>query len=219
MIRSTDASDAVALRNIFKDLMLRYRGAMPAFISKVNTVSGALVSVDLQPAIRQSISIDGVTTHASLPILVEIPVHFPYSSKLGFSITLPMSLGDNGLIMCCDRNNYNWKISGEEANTPEPGDPRTYNLSDAIFIPGLITQATGITNYDAEAIELRNSTASVSIKLNGSEISLKVGGSSIVITAAGVTITGGTLEANGISLDQHTHQAQGEFAITSAPLP
>lgn len=68
----------------------------------------------------------------SLGVIDGVPVIMPRSS-LG-SLTFPISRGDTVLLVFAERAIDNWlSLGGEQP----PGDPRKYDLSDAIAIPGL----------------------------------------------------------------------------------
>lgn len=69
---------------------------------------------------------------ASMPVIVNVPVMFPSSNNA--ILSMPISKGDTGLIIFSERSLDTWLSIGGEV---EPKDPRTHDLSDAIFIPGL----------------------------------------------------------------------------------
>lgn len=68
----------------------------------------------------------------SLPVIDGVPVVFPASSD--FSFTYPLKDGDTVLLVFAERSMEKWLQRGGET---EPGDPRKFDLTDAIALPGL----------------------------------------------------------------------------------
>ena len=117
----------------------------------------------------------------------------------------------------------------------EPVSPRHHNLTDALFVPGAISEPNAIAGVSADAIQIRNRDASTSLSLRESEIMLQVGSSTITVmdgvislNAGGSTITlgssveiqSGGLSHNGKNIgDTHTHSGvtRGQDP-TGAPL-
>ncbi len=96
------------------------------------------------PLIKQKYR-DG--TVQSMPIIDRVPVIFPSSE--GFSMTFPLKPGDTVLLVFSERSLENWLVKGGEQ---EPGDPRKFDLTDAIAIPGIkpFSRPGGLTGlFDA----------------------------------------------------------------------
>lgn len=67
-----------------------------------------------------------------IPEITNVPVIFPRST--GFSMHYPLNEGDNVMILFSERSMDEWlDVGGKLA----PLDPRKFDLSDAIAIPGL----------------------------------------------------------------------------------
>jgi hypothetical protein len=205
-IRSTEIPDAEAFKQLFHDAMLQVRGAMPCIVREVNA---STASVSIEPAIRLMVTeVDGSKTFRNLPLLNDVPLSFPGSTSLDLFLSIPLVAGDSGLMICCDRSIDNWQYHSGIQNPVETTIPRTYNLRDAVFIPGLRSRQNGIDNYNSELIELRNGNRSVFVG---------VGVDSIDITASGaVNVTGSPVTINGIVFDTHVHPETGG-AFTGPP--
>ena len=85
--------------------------------------------VDVQPLIQRKYK-DG--TVVKIPPIQNVPVIHLRGKNYG--IKLPVAVDDTGIALFCERSLDNWKQSGDFV---EPGDIRTHDLSDAVFVPGL----------------------------------------------------------------------------------
>ena len=234
-IRTKDYSDQQAFDVMFHDLMLNRRTAMPAIIKKVNVSGGKLISVAVQPAIKQMVaSLDGLSSSGnSLPIIENVPIVLPYSTTTGFSLTVPIKVGDECLLVIGDRSIDNWQDKGGEQIPVEPVTPRAHHLTDAFCIMGAVATPNAIDNYNLDAITIRNGNNNTTITLDNDEVVIKtatatvtvgsnivcnVGASSVTIDEAkitlkaidieldgDVTITGELLDKNGINIESHFH--------------
>ncbi len=238
-IRSRELTTDTALNVLLEDFMLTKRTALPGIIKKVTLKNNALVSVDVQPVIQQFVaSEDGQSnTTQSLPIIPGVPVVFPYAQKLGLSLTLPIAIGDDCLLVFADRSIDLWQENGGIQAPIESTTPRTHDLTDAICIPGIINNITAIADYKTDAIEIRNKDRSFYIRLNDTIIEYKttnatftMDASSITLNAPTITIEGTTLnlnstetkmggsliDKNGVVLEDHIH-IDSEGGMTSPP--
>ena len=102
--------------------------ALPA---KIESFEASSRKASVKPLIKKKL-VDGKSI--SLPVIVNVPVMFPSTKDIG--ITFPVKKGDTGLLIFCERALERWLSEGGET---EPGDVRKFDLSDAIFIPGLFS--------------------------------------------------------------------------------
>lgn len=162
-----------------------------------------------------------------LPPILDVPVILPAGG--GGLLSFPVAIGDTVLIISSMRNIDEWKDSREQDNTIIPKDRRSFNLADAIAIPGLFTKNTNLSP-STENVELRLGDSSFSMTpggvitvTNGSEtitadnngnIELDNGSESVTLTSSGdfehssgakITATGDVVTASGVSLDNHQH--------------
>lgn len=76
------------------------------------------------------------TAAADQPILQRVPVAMPMGQ--GYSIRLPLAVGDLGLVLFADRSLDSYLASGG-AQTVDPADARLHSINDAVFLPGFPT--------------------------------------------------------------------------------
>lgn len=240
-MRSVLLSSDQAYKMLFRDLMLEHRTAVPGIIKAVNMESGALVSVDVQIAIEQMVAnADGISSKPSpIATIQGVPLVLPYSQGNGLSITIPIKVGDECLIIFADRSIDNWQFNGGLQSPVENTTPRSHHLTDAICIPGAMNNATAIAQYNQEAVEIRNKDHGTFLSLKDDEIKAKIGTSTYTMTqsmitldAETVTITGeacninsttttvsGTLvDSLGVALETHIH-TDSQGGSTTPPLP
>lgn len=113
-------------------------GAMESRLSELHVaLPGRIDSYDastqkarVQPLIRKKFI--GADQAVSMPIINNVPVVFPRTANA--IISMPISKGDNVLLLFSERSMDNWLSTGGEA---DPGVTRKHDISDAIAIPGL----------------------------------------------------------------------------------
>lgn len=115
-----------------------------------------------------------------LPVIENVPIIFPWSSS--FSITFPVNPGDYCLLVFIERSIDLWKAVGGQVT---PDDPRKYNLSDCVAIPGLLP-------FNANIPE--NAGNNFSIIFAGSQIRIDANGNVIIKTGNRVGIGNSTTE-------------------------
>ena len=161
--------------------------AMPAKVLAFQP--GPPVRVTVQPTTQMKITLGEEVSYRSLPQLSGVPVVLPFAQTAGFLLTVPIQPGDTGLLVIPDRGLDNFLRAGDVAAPPFYGDPtliqpRGHSLTDAIFIPGLSSDAAQIADYSTEAIELRDRERKSYISLG----------------PAGITMTDGTAAPTGIAM-------------------
>ena len=147
----------LGIDNRLKELHTALPGIIQSFDPELQTVS-------VQPAIKRifkSISEDSQDTiPMELPILINVPILYPRGG--GFSLTFPISVGDECLLLFSERSIDRWHIFG---GTNEPGAKRFHSLSDAIAIVGLSSVPNKIPNYDDQNVVLRKDDESAYVRI------------------------------------------------------
>ena len=162
------------------------RTAIPGIIAAVHPNG----TVDVQPAIMQAITLEGERTDEPLSVLTGVPTIFSYYAKtLGLSITLPMQAGDEGLLIVADRSIDNWQVASGVQAAAEPVSPRHHNLTDALFLPGAISEPNAITNVSKDAIQIRSRDASTCVSVSADSVELKVGSSVLKVSGTAITLS------------------------------
>lgn len=105
---------------------------------------------NVQPVVRtRFVDADtGESEYIQPPVIPNVPVAFPSGS--GGSITWPLSEGDTVYLAHPDRSHDEWQATAKDDVTPE--DPRRFDLSDAIAIPGVRAPADPLDEVDAGAL-------------------------------------------------------------------
>lgn len=177
-----------ALRMALDGLQARIQTALPGIVRGFDPNS---VTASVQPAIQARVMSDnGQWDVIPLPVLHDVPVQFPGGG--GFSLTFPVSAGDECLIVFASRCIDAWWQHGE---VQPQAEHRMHDLSDAFALVGVRSQvrpyAGGIY---AGGVELRSDDGAQHIHASG-------GGWHIL---GNVTVQGDVV-ADGVSLKTHTH--------------
>ena len=147
-----------------------------ALMSEINTcLPGRIESYDfktqkctVKPLIKKKFFNGDVL---ELPIITEVPVQFPRSKNAG--MTFPLERGDLCIIIFCQRSMERWLASGEDV---EPGDPRKFDLTDAIVIPGIFSfNFKNIANNNKD-LEIQNRKGEVALGNDTSKTNINIDG-------------------------------------------
>ncbi len=182
-------------------------------VSEVNTsIPGTVVAYDagtnratVRAAIPKRIA-DG--SQLDPPTIYSVPVQWPRAG--GTSITMPVQPGDGVMLHFSQRSLEGW-LSGDSA---APDDPRQYDISDAVAVPGLAANLGG----PVDPVNMVISFGSVSIKLTpgGKVIITAPGGIDLIstgvvavqsptMTQTGTITATGAVSGAGKSLSTHVH--------------
>ncbi|CAJ0719372.1 hypothetical protein LMG6871_02822 [Ralstonia edaphis] len=163
---------------------------MPGIIQSFN--AGA-VTATVQLAIKGIVHApDGSAQFVNLPLLVDVPVHFPRGG--GCTLTFPVAKDDECLVVFAARCIDGWWQSG---GVQAPMDPRVHDLSDGFAFVGFFSQATKIGGISTASAQLRSNDGATYIDLNPATKKVKIvapGGFDVIAPlstfSAGVTISG-----------------------------
>ena len=163
------------------------------------------------------------------PNVVEVPVLWPLAQNGKAGQTFPIRPGDGVMLAFSQRSLEGW-LSGQEV---APDDPRRFDLSDAIAVPGL--QARGISPNPDE-VQLFFGTTKLRI-LPGGDAILETAGGNLTIDASGeARFTGPRVRVSGdlivqgnittpndvvagsVSLRGHVHNNSGGQGIGGTPV-
>lgn len=119
-------------------------------------------SASLQPAIKGQITDpEGNVNHVSLPLINDVPVHFPGGG--GVTFTHPIAAGDEGLAIHPSRPIDSWYQSGGQQQAI---DNRYHHMSDAVLIPGVRSQARKLPNVSTTTAQIRTDDGTVYIDID-----------------------------------------------------
>lgn len=136
--------------------MLGLRVSLPAQVTKV--LGNQLVNV--QPTLQIKY-IDQSSPQNMKPIS-NVPVGTPKGA--GWSIKVPIAVGDTGLLVFADRSLDVW-LAGS-GGIVDPQDGRTHDLSDAVFYPGLGPTSAQTTDSTSDMV-LTNGLAVIRLEKAG----------------------------------------------------
>lgn len=209
------------------------RTAILAALSQVWTaLPGEIVSFDpvavtavVQPTIQAQVTDkSGNRTMVNLPVLPDVPVHFPGGG--GCRLTFPIQAGDECLVIFASRSIDAWWQSG---GVQPPIESRMHDLSDGFAIVGPMSQANKISNISTSTTQLRSNDGSTYVELdpNGQILNFVApGGVSFNTPTAHFTgnvtsdktITGTTdVVGGGKSLKSHVHSGISTGSSNSGP--
>jgi hypothetical protein len=107
------------------------------------------------------------------PVLEDVPVHFPQC--LGFSLTMPVKVGDSCLLVFAQRGIGHWLYRAEEkagrnpvSNWPAKEHDQKYELGNTLCMVGFNPIPKAITSFNPDDAELRNATGTQRITLKAS---------------------------------------------------
>lgn len=174
--------------------------AIPAIVTSVNL---AKMTLEAQPAIQGVVTDEnGAEQLVNLPVLVDVPITYP--SAGGFTITFPITPGDEVLIIFSSRCIDAWWQSGEVSR---PMEARMHDLSDGFAIPGPKSQPKVISGISSANLQIRKNDGT-------SYIEITPAGKINLVAPAGVEITGnlkvsGTVIGGPLNTSLTTHVHSG----------
>lgn len=176
-------SEAAQWRQIVRQSLADTRCATPAFLTE--DIDATTQTVTVQVAIQERVRVTSKLPGAAwmdIPPIIKVPVVLPRGG--GYSLTLPLKKGDEGLLIFCDTCFDLWWKYGQ-TNAPKASNAsapsgtqkqlevRRHYLHDCGFHPGMWSQPHVLSNYSATSMQLRSDD----------------GASTIDVTSAAVTIT------------------------------
>lgn len=188
---------------------------MPGMIEKVNL---AQMTCEVQITIKAQITNpDASTEWVALPLLVDCPLVFPCGG--GFTLTFPVTPGDEVLVVIANRCIDAWWQSG---GVQVQADLRLHDLSDGFALPGPRSLPNVIPAISSSAVQLRNDVgtafmeiqADASIRLKtpadlklevagdligtiGGDLTLNVAGAINITSGGDTTVTAPTIKLVG----------------------
>ena len=202
-------------RQMIRQALADTRCATPAFLVEDMGAGGEPQTVTVQIAIQERVRPPaGPAQWWDVPPIVNVPIVVPRGG--GFSITLPLKKGDNGLLVFCDTCFDNWWANGQTNAPPAQNTPalpvcpsgsqrqnevRRHYIHDCGFIPGMWSKQDRLTNYSTNSLQIRSDD----------------GATVIDVSEAGVTITGPSVSlSNGAGVTAGT--ASGAFNLEAATI-
>ena len=143
----------------FNRMAGQLRVALPGIIRSFDPASQ---TVTAQPALKMKVNLgDGEIKQMDYPVIQNVPVVLPFAQGAGLLLTLPVKPGDECLLVFADRAMDFFTQSGgiqptDTSASEDTTTPRAHHLTDAICIPGLISNPQAVPDYNGEHIEIRD---------------------------------------------------------------
>jgi hypothetical protein len=186
-----------------ENYMMGLRVAMPGIIESYDAVTQ---TVTVRPALTEWLHDEiGNAAHIRIPSLPDVPLVLPRAGN--YALTLPVSVGDEVLIVFADMCIDAWWQSGDVQNQIEK---RRHDLSDAFAILGTWSQPRRLPALSLNSACLMNVQTGMGLEVTASGVnvqgnlavagdiaatgSLNIGGNISVTGNAGV---GGSLTVSG----------------------
>lgn len=195
--------------------------AIPGIIQSVNLTQMTCV---VQPAIQAVVyDQNNNASNVNLPLLLDVPIVFPGNNK--FTITFPLVIGDEVLVVFSSRCIDNWWQSGAYNTTtginPVPqAEMRMHDLSDGFAIPGPKSLQNVVPSISSTDLQIRNAAGSSYISIT-SEGNVKITAPTITFTGnlnvTGAIVATGEVTGNSIPLSTHVHPVTTAPGTTGAP--
>ena len=188
--QSLAGGEQQAMKVLSDTIFSMLRVSMPGIIQSFDPIA---CTCTVQPAISGQVADEaGEFKSAPLPLLVDVPVVFPRGG--GCTITFPVKVGDECLVVFSDRCiDFWWQNGGVQ----EAVDPRQHDLSDAFAFIGPQSQAEVIGNISTSTLQMRTDDGAAYIELdpNSHAVNIVAPGGLNVTTplakfSAAVTING-----------------------------
>lgn len=193
-ITTTDTPEDEALRVAIDRQMLKKDGPSPAIVTNVATGGQ---SVDSQPAIDKVQRLEGVSQAMPRAEVRGAPTMMYGSTVQGLFVCVPITAGDDGMLIPMMRALDNWQHGEGNQPPPDMQTPRHSDLGDSAYYPGLLRDSQAIENYPTDAITIQNKAASTVLSIKDGEIKLMVGPMTVTLDAAGLHIVG-PVDINGL---------------------
>lgn len=158
MADNSNPTEAQAFELQFARMAAQLRCAMPGIILSFDP---ATQTATAQPALKMKVTLGADVSHLALPLVQNVPVVLPFAQGAGLLLTLPIKAGDECLLIFADRGMDNFVQAGGVQSVPASSSedtttPRSHHLTDAICIPGIISNPQAVPDYNIEHIELRD---------------------------------------------------------------
>lgn len=175
--------------------------AIPGVITAVNL---AKMTVQVQPTVKARVRLQDPPsasqpyTWVALPVLLDVPIVFPCAG--GFALTLPITVGDEVLVIFSSRCIDSWWQSG---GVQIQAEVRMHSLSDGFAIPGPKSLPNVLAAISTNSAQLRTQDGSAYIELTAAgAVNVKAPGG---LNVTGAIVATGDVQGNGHNLSTHIH--------------
>ena len=213
--KPTLPSLTVLLDTLKQEIMLQLNCVKIGIVQSFNSV---LQEANILIAYQQVTSVSplGVKTFAEFPVLLNVPVEFQGGG--GFTLTMPVSKGDECLVLFNDRELDAWLING---TVSPPILDIAHDLRDAIAIVGIRNNTRALANFSTTSTQLRSDDGLTYVEVAGGGIVNVVAPTSINMTAPNinlnatgkVTMTTPETDISGIIAVENVNSVTNPFTV------
>lgn len=143
-----------------KARMIDLRVCLPA---KIERYTPSEQKADITPLLRKKYKLDNA--EVDMPVITNVPVQWPSAGRGSSFLHLPLKAGDLGMAIFCDRS-LDLYLSGDGSKVT-PNDVRMHNITDAIFIPGVLPFKVALEDIPADNAVLQNGSMRMEIDPSG----------------------------------------------------
>lgn len=188
-------------------------------LSDINTtLPGEIISYDagrnraiVRPSLPKALASDD---ELAAPRIVEVPVVWPAAMNGRASFTMPLQAGDGVMLSIQQRSIEGW-LNG---NRDKPDDPRQFDLSDCVAIPGL---SHGGTVADDNSIVLKFGETHLTLTSSNSIIFGNEQANIMIDSEGKITLNALTIQINtpthSFVLESHLHTQVSIGVANSGP--
>lgn len=159
------------LQDAIRAQLLDVHTCLPA---KIETYDANTQKANVQVLLKRKYEADAEAIN--LPVINSVPVQWPSANQGKAYIHLPIKAGDLGIVVFCERSIDLW-LSGALGDPDDivdprgkifdPQDPRIFDLSDAIFIPGVLPFVHSLQNVSPDNAIIQNDKFRIEIAPDG----------------------------------------------------
>lgn len=179
---------------------------IPAIVDEFDVVTQR---VSATPAIQaRYITPEGEVQYINYPKITNIPLAIIKCP--GLKLTCPVKQGQNCTLLFSQRSIDNFLIDGRihppfEGDFPQFSSLRCMDMTDALCFPGIITNPEAISNYNNNAIEIRNNDGTTKISVAENVLQFIQGSANITMSDGNINMTASEITLNGKKWDTHKH--------------
>lgn len=203
----------IAFRIAFSGQQSSIWTALPGIVQDVDLVN---MVVSVQPTIQGRIqNPDGTVQWVNLPVLIHVPIVFP--SAGGFTITFPIAVNDEVLVVFSSRCIDSW---WQSSGVQKPAEMRMHDLSDGFAIPGPRSVPRAVPGISSTALQIRNDAGTSYLEITPSGKINIVAPTGLEVTGNMVvsgSVTAGSVVGGGKNLATHVHSGVTTGGGTSGP--
>lgn len=202
-----NSAEPAQWKQAMRQALMDTRCATPAFL--VEDMDPNEQTVTVQIAIQERVRTPTGAQWWDIPPIVHVPVVVPRGG--GFSVTLPLKKGDEGLLVFCDTCFDNWWVNGQNNSPPAHTSPaatavsgsqtqfevRRHYVHDCGFIPGMWSQPNVLDNYATASLQIRSDDGQTTIDVSEGAVTLSAdaGATTVLVDSSGVAVKGAVVTA------------------------